>query len=74
MVCLHTRDYRSVGGFDLKIKGWGGEDVDLYTKHIKSKLKVSDEYGVAIHKHIKTLARLPRQVNFRKKGLRASTF
>ncbi|XP_013421398.1 chondroitin sulfate synthase 1 [Lingula anatina] len=40
MVCLHQADYRRVGGFDLSITGWGGEDVDLYLKHVKSDLKV----------------------------------
>nr|XP_006814085.1 PREDICTED: chondroitin sulfate synthase 1-like [Saccoglossus kowalevskii] len=35
MVCLHNQDYRAVGGFDLSIRGWGGEDTDLYERHIK---------------------------------------
>jgi chondroitin sulfate synthase len=40
MACMYNEDYRRVGGFDLSIRGWGGEDVDLYTKHVKSDLKV----------------------------------
>lgn len=40
MACMFNVDYRSVGGFNLDIKGWGGEDVDLYIKHVKSNLKV----------------------------------
>ena len=41
MVCLYNSDYQSVGGFDLSREGWGGEDVELFTKHAKSKLNVS---------------------------------
>ena len=40
MVCLYKADYMAVGGFDLHIKGWGGEDVDLYKKVIKHGLRV----------------------------------
>lgn len=29
MLCLYKSDYISVGGFDLSIEGWGGEDVSL---------------------------------------------
>ncbi|CAH1789144.1 unnamed protein product [Owenia fusiformis] len=40
MMCLYRQDYSAVQGYDLGIKGWGGEDVDIFTKHVKSKLKV----------------------------------
>ena len=41
MACMYNEDYKRVGGFNLNIKGWGGEDVDLYIKHVKSDLQVS---------------------------------
>ena len=41
MACMFNMDYSSVGGFDLGISGWGGEDVDLYEKHVKSDLQVT---------------------------------
>ncbi|ELU06608.1 hypothetical protein CAPTEDRAFT_168658 [Capitella teleta] len=40
MACMHNLDYRSVGGFNTNIAGWGGEDVDLYIKHVKSTLMI----------------------------------
>lgn len=36
MVCLYKSDYSISGGFDLDIEGWGGEDVDLFSKILKS--------------------------------------
>lgn len=33
---LYRSDYHKVGGFDLNIRGWGKEDVDLYTKFIEN--------------------------------------
>jgi hypothetical protein len=38
---MYAADYRAVGGLDLHISGWGGEDVDLYKKHVLSPLKVT---------------------------------
>lgn len=32
---MYRSDYHRVGGFDLSIRGWGKEDVDLYTKFIE---------------------------------------
>ena len=32
MACMYRSDYLKVGGFNLKIKGWGGEDNDLYNR------------------------------------------
>ena len=40
MACMYALDYRNVGGFTLGRAGWGGEDVDLYVKHVRSKLQV----------------------------------
>ncbi|XP_065827541.1 uncharacterized protein [Oscarella lobularis] len=39
MVCLYVEDFFNVGGFDLSIEGWGGEDVDLYSKFVQSGLE-----------------------------------
>ncbi|XP_070565711.1 chondroitin sulfate synthase 1-like [Ptychodera flava] len=35
MVCMYYEEYRTVGGFNVKIRGWGGEDVDLYKRFIR---------------------------------------
>ncbi|RUS84155.1 hypothetical protein EGW08_008083, partial [Elysia chlorotica] len=35
IAALYRTDYHKVGGFDLSIRGWGKEDVDLYTKFIE---------------------------------------
>ncbi|XP_064613871.1 chondroitin sulfate synthase 1-like [Liolophura sinensis] len=40
IACMYAQDYREVGGFDLSVKGWGGEDVLLYRRHVRSNLKV----------------------------------
>lgn len=34
IAAMYRSDYHRVGGFDLSIRGWGKEDVDLYTKFI----------------------------------------
>lgn len=33
MACVYLSDYLKVGGFNSKIKGWGGEDNDLYNRY-----------------------------------------
>lgn len=35
LVSLYKSDYDSIGGFDLTLKGWGMEDVDLFDKFVK---------------------------------------
>ena len=40
MVCLYTADYRKSGGFDLSMRGWGEEDVDLLSKVLSHGLEV----------------------------------
>ena len=34
MTCMYRSDYLKVGGFNLKIKGWGGEDNDLFSRYL----------------------------------------
>ncbi|GFO35770.1 hexosyltransferase [Plakobranchus ocellatus] len=40
IAALYRSDYHKVGGFDLSIRGWGKEDVDLYTKFIEYEYSV----------------------------------
>ena len=40
MACLYRKDFFSVGGFNLNIEGWGGEDVDLVKRFKCSNLKI----------------------------------
>ncbi|XP_034178749.1 chondroitin sulfate synthase [Osmia lignaria lignaria] len=40
IVSLYKQEYKTVGGFDLSIQGWGKEDVDFFEKLIRSNIKI----------------------------------
>lgn len=40
MLCIYKSDYISVGGFDLSIEGWGGEDVSLAKSILSQNLDI----------------------------------
>ena len=56
MACMYKSDYLSTGGFDVNMMGWGGEDVELYEKVIKTGLEVfrTPDVGLVHQWHSKT--------------------
>ena len=77
MLCIYKSDYDKSGGFDLTIRGWGGEDVDLLEHILAVGLEVlrAPEMGLSHRYHDKTCSRSlsPQQltmcVNSRSEGL-----
>ena len=59
MVCIYKSDYLSTGGFDVNMMGWGGEDVELYEKVIKTNLEVfrAPDVGLVHQWHPKNCTR-----------------
>lgn len=56
MVCLYASDYLKSGGFDVTMRGWGEEDVDLLNKVLKAGLEVfrAPDPGLVHNWHTKT--------------------
>ncbi|KYN36557.1 Chondroitin sulfate synthase 1 [Trachymyrmex septentrionalis] len=55
IVSLYKSDYRTVGGLDLSIQGWGKEDVEFFEKAVKSSLDVfraADRHLVHVYHEI----------------------
>lgn len=42
MACLHKSDFNSIKGFGdyIRVNGWGGEDLYLYRKFLKTNLEI----------------------------------
>lgn len=40
MLCIYKSDYKAIGGLDVAMVGWGGEDVDLYERVLRNGLDV----------------------------------
>lgn len=58
MACIYKSDYKSTGGFDVSLMGWGGEDVELYEKVLKTDLEVfrAPDVGLIHQWHSKNCA------------------
>lgn len=40
MLCIYKSDYKTIGGLDKGMIGWGGEDVDFYERILRSSLSI----------------------------------
>lgn len=59
MLCIFKSDYDSVGGMDINIVGWGGEDVTFFQKIVRKRLKVmrAPDVGLSHRWHPKQCAK-----------------
>ena len=48
MTCQYRDDFFNVGGFDLTIRGWGGEDIALYKQHLRNRMTIIRAYDRSI--------------------------
>ncbi|XP_037292457.1 chondroitin sulfate synthase 1 [Manduca sexta] len=74
---IFKRDFLRVGGFDLSIKGWGMEDVQLFETLIKSNLsvyRIADESLIHIFHSVDCDKNLERSQFLMCLGTKASTY
>ncbi|KAF9821324.1 hypothetical protein SFRURICE_012941 [Spodoptera frugiperda] len=77
ILAIYKCDFERVGGFDLKIKGWGMEDVEMFETLIKSNLtvlRVADESLVHIFHSVNCDKTLERPQFLMCLGTKASTY
>ncbi|KOX69281.1 Chondroitin sulfate synthase 1 [Melipona quadrifasciata] len=77
IVSLYKQEYKTVGGFDLSIQGWGKEDVDFYEKVVKSNVKIfraADRDLVHVYHDVECSKDLPETQWSMCMGTKADTF
>ena len=77
IVSLYKQEYKTVGGFDLSIQGWGKEDVDFYEKVVKSNVKIfraADTDLVHVYHDVECSKDLPETQWSMCMGTKADTF
>lgn len=77
ILSIYKCDFERVGGFDLSIKGWGMEDVQLFETLIKSNLtvyRIADETLVHIFHSVECDSNLERSQFLMCLGTKASTY
>ncbi|XP_034833325.1 chondroitin sulfate synthase 1 [Maniola hyperantus] len=77
ILSIYKCDFERVGGFDLSIKGWGMEDVQLFETLIKSNLtvyRIADETLVHIFHSVDCDSKLEKSQFLMCLGTKASTY